>query len=733
MPESLRTTIAQFSSAGGRWQPRAVNVRAVEPAPDLPSAERGSLYMLFEVSGGGHAALYRQMLNAAQTAFYEKGESVDAALRQAVRSAHQVLRQANEGLPEAHWRGGASLVVRYADRVTIAQSGPGLILISHPKTVDQFPAELGAWGHALGGEERPDIQVYDITVEPGSMILLAQSDWPHYVSAQSLAVAAAAPSVTLASQYLGQLAGKAELSALLVSFSSTIPELQDEVEPLPAVKPDGAESDGAQTAAKVGIFSAAGRRIFGSRSAEEHTTAPPASGPEPVVGPPSPAAVAAVPAAAAAVGAAWPAQNVPPPPPEYDFAEEAEEALPEEMEEEEARGSGGRFWLVLALIVIPLLIIGLVAVMLFGRARAAQQEFQTLLTGAAQSITDAEGLTDEAAIAQRLSGASDFLEKARARRPEDAELVKLDKRYQALLDKVEHVTPLYGAVSLWTFEGEGHNVSRVVVSGDSLFTLDRGPGQVDRFIRSQLGDSVTPSDNPVVVRKGQEVGGAVVSDLLDMTWAEAAGPNQRSKLLVLDTAKGLVGYDTQLGTKRLALGGADKLVQPQLTSGYDGNLYVADAGADQVWRYRPDENGYGGEPEPYFVAGTTVDLAGLQAMAIDGSIWLLFADGRLLKFFGGEQRPFDFQGLPGPLATPTALAVLQEGDQLYVLDAGNGRIVEMTKEGQFLRQFRARDDDFLRKATDMYLDEAAGKFYIVTPTQIYVADVPEAAAPAPES
>ena len=350
-----------------------------------------------------------------------------------------------------------------------------------------------------------------------------------------------------------------------------------------------------------------------------------------------------------------------------------------------------------------------------------------------QAIVDAEGLGEEAAIAQRLSGASDFLEKARLRRPDDAELAKLDERYQALLDKVERVTPLYGAVPLWTFEGEGHNNVRVVVSGDSLFVLDRGPGQVDRFIRSQLGDSVTPAEPPVVVQKGQEVGGAVVSDLQDMTWAEAAGPNQRSKLLVLDTAKGLVGYDTQLGTKRLALGGTDKLVQPQLTASYGGNLYIVDGEGDQVWRYRPDENGYGGQPEAYFASGTTVDLAGVQAVAIDGNIWLLFADGRLLKFFGGEQRPFDLQGVPGPLATPTALAVQQEGDQLYVLDAGNGRIVEVTKDGQFSRQFRVRDDDFLRQAKDMFLDEAARKFYIVTPNQLYVADVPEAKTPAPEN
>ena len=728
MPDTLRTTIAQFSSAGGRWQPRAANVRAVEPAPDLPSAERGCLYILLEVSGGGHAALYRQMLNAAQTAFYEKGDTVDAALRHAVRGAHMVLRQANEGLPEAQWRGGASLVVRYADRVTIAQSGPGLILVSHPKTVDQFPAEFGDWGPALGGAERPEIQVYDVIVEPGSMVLLAQSDWPQHVTAQSLAVAAAAPNITLATQYLGQLAGSAELSALLVSFSSTVPELRDDAELLPAASTETTDTEAAHTAAKIGIFSAAGKRIFGGRTADERP-APPA--PETVTGAPLPGA-APVPVPEAPQ---QPGRFAPAPPIDQDLAAEPEESLPKEEAEAEGdrRSSGGRFWLVLALVVIPLLIIGLLVVMVLGRSRAAEANFQQLLTGAGQAITDAEGLTDEAAIAQRLGGASDFLEDARALRPNDEQLVKLDQRYQALLDKVERVTPLYGAVPLWTFEGEGHSITRVVVSGDSLFTLDRGPGQVERFIRSQLGDSVTPSENPVVVKKGQEISGTVVSDLQDMTWAAAAGPNQRSKLLVLDTAKGLVGYDTQLGTKRLALGGTDKLVQPQLTAGYGGNLYIVDGEGDQIWRYRPDESGYGGQPEAYFLSGTTVDLAGVQAVAIDGNIWLSFADGRLLKFFGGEQRPFDLQGVPGPLVTPTALAVQQEGDQLYILDAGNGRIVEITKDGQFSRQFRARDDDFLRQATDMHLDEAARKFYIVTPNQLYVADVPEAATPAPQN
>src|SRR5690606_20453970 len=133
------------------------NVRAVEPAAELPGAQRGSLYMLVEVhgAGGGHPALYRQMLNAAQTAFYEMGDTVESALRQSVRSAHMVLRRANEGLPEAGWSGGISLAVRYADQLFIAQAGPALAMVSHPKTVDQFPADLSTWGSPLGADLRP--------------------------------------------------------------------------------------------------------------------------------------------------------------------------------------------------------------------------------------------------------------------------------------------------------------------------------------------------------------------------------------------------------------------------------------------------------------------------------------------------------------------------------------------------------------------------------------------------
>ncbi len=165
-----------------------------------------------------------------------------------------------------------------------------------------------------------------------------------------------------------------------------------------------------------------------------------------------------------------------------------------------------------------------------------------------------------------------------------------------------------------------------------------------------------------------------------------------------------------------------------MVAGYNGNLYVADPGADQIWRYAPTANGYEGEPSGWFQAGKAPDMANLVDLGIDGRIWMLYSDGRLLKFLSGEQQPFTWTDLPDPLNGPTALAVSQEGDRLYVADPGNARIVEATKDGKFLRQFKAREGDLLRNVRDLYLDEAKGFFYIVTGDQLYKASVPQPGA-----
>ena len=378
----------------------------------------------------------------------------------------------------------------------------------------------------------------------------------------------------------------------------------------------------------------------------------------------------------------------------------------------------------MALVFIPLIVLALVLAMLWFRTRNAEAQFQQTLTGAETAITDADAQQDEVAARQRLNSARDFLEKARAIRPDDPQLVRLQTSYGTILARINHITPLYGLIPLWEFKETGRKPSRILLGGDSLFVLDQGKSEVVRFILSKLGDSATPADPAAVIKKSQPVGPAAVSELLDADWAPAAG-NQRSRLLVLDLAGGLVAYDVQWGASRIAISGRERWGLPQLIKTYGGNLYVVDAKAGQILRYRPSANGYENTPEPYFTAATRVDLSGVQSIDIDGNVWILFADGRLLKFFAGEQKPFELQGLPDPLSAPTAVVAQNDGNLLYIADSGNGRILEFTKEGQFQRQFRPAEGNHLMGIRDLTLDEAGAKLYIITAEAIYKADLPK--------
>jgi hypothetical protein len=715
MPDSPRTIVGQFSTSGGQSLGRAANVRAVEPAAELPEHERGKLYMLVEVTGAepGHTALYRQMLNAAQAAFYDGGDSQASALTRAIRNAHSVLVNANQALA-ASWQAGITLAALDGWNLTIAQAGPALCLVSHPKTVEQFPGDVSAWTQPFGGPERPDVKIFETRVEPGSMVLLAQSNWLNQVTPEQLAVASTAENVSIATAYLGQIAGGADLSALVTFIGA--PGAESVAPPAPDVTtaPAPELTETVPPAAKGALLAGVGARLFG-RSRPAETAAPPPPVPPPPE-PPPPEVVEAEPgpepepAMAAAVTHEYPTEH----------------AAYEEVVVEKPRRSP---WpLVIALILIPLLVAGLVFAMWWLRAREVEAQFQQTLDGASAAVTGAAALSDEEEARLRLNTAREFLDKARATHPDDPRLQDVQNRYQEQLERVNHITPIYGIVPLWDFKGEGQDLSRVIVSGDSLYVLDKGRNEVHRFVLSPLKDSVTPmEDEKPVLYKGQQVDNALITDFVDMTWVDATG-NQRSRLLSLDAARNLFSYDVTWGPAKVPLASPERLGAPQLTSGYNGNLYVTDGQAGQVWRYRPGQNGYENAPEGYFPEGKTVGMDGLQEMAIDGSIWLLFSDNRLLKFLGGVQQPFELSGLPDPMSAPSSMTIMQAGDKLYVADAGNARILEFDKNGNFQRQLWAREGDALKDMRSIFLDETTGALFILTGDRLYKAPIPEQAA-----
>jgi outer membrane protein assembly factor BamB len=195
--------------------------------------------------------------------------------------------------------------------------------------------------------------------------------------------------------------------------------------------------------------------------------------------------------------------------------------------------------------------------------------------------------------------------------------------------------------------------------------------------------------------------------------------------LILDSG-GLLDYDMAWNLRAAALGQGPAPLGARAIAAFGGNLYVLDTSAGQLWRYRPLAEGYGNPQEPYFEKPVT-ELNTVVDMAIDGNVYLLQADGRIRKFFGGSEKPFNVGGLTEALKKPVAISVDAEARRgaVYIADGGAARIVHLNTDGALVRQIRASNDAF-NALQELFVDERAGRLYVISGGKLYTARVPAA-------
>ena len=733
----LKTAIGHLSIVDGVAREGAENVLAIEPSPLIPLGRgKGNLYAIVEVAGEGMGRdeLCQLLLETINKEYFHAPGSITAGLRQAIKAANAQLFRENRDRPTAERLiGGVSCVALRENDAYIGQAGPALVYAAHKGELARYP-ETSPWldlpplqqvdqGYVvpLGIRRDVDIDLFHCRLQPGDTIVLAETALAHVAGQDRIAKAVVYQEVDIALAYLKRLAGGRDCSALVIEILAVAEEAEAEIleeEGAPfvevesfaeQVRPRRERQPAGPSALKrattmgdnlmsrldlAGLLQGlggglmAGLAILGSGATTLlRRILPGAETPEQV-----------------------PARRI------------AQARRPRAA----AEAKGNKVMVALA-IAIPLIVALLVGVVYLQWGKAKEARFVELVEQAEARHGLALTASDKPTARRLLREAQGLLTEAQTLKLEDPVVSGLQGEMQATLDEINNVVKLYWIGALQKYDDPGSDPGRVIISGIDIYVLDKGTDRVYKYLLNEVGDGLQDLDvDSVLLRKGDQRGDIVVSDLVDMVWMSVGSGRQTSNLLVLESGGSLLEYDPVFGLAALPVGDKDKWRYPQLIGSYFGNFYLLDSQSNQMFKYLPTaDGGYSNPPTAWFQID--VDLAGVVDMAIDGFIYLLYADGRILKFMGGELEPFEQTELDEPLRGPTAIFTSpdEETKFLYVADAGNRRIVQFSKEGQFIRQFRAAEAGVFDQLKSLHVDEIGSKFYILSGNTLYMANIPE--------
>lgn len=326
--------------------------------------------------------------------------------------------------------------------------------------------------------------------------------------------------------------------------------------------------------------------------------------------------------------------------------------------------------------------------------------------------------------------AKNLVDQAVSASPRDTSAKELQSKIGNELDKLSNISKFFFYPVLYSFDEKDSHPASVIARGTDVYVLDNGLNRLYKFVLNDAKDGLQPSPtrsatsaptpNPVVMRQGDERGSIVIGGLTDIFWAAPGGGRSGNGVLTLTSAKQVVEYLPSKGITVLTMGAAAGWKEATLAESFIGNLYVLDANANRILKFAPTGEDYRNAPSDYVLPGQKVDFAGAADMAVDGFVWVLLADGTILKFDTGNLLPFDKKGLEVPLRKPTAIVSQQNSQYIWVADAGNRRIVQFTKNGDFVRQLKPDDPNAMSDLRGLAVDEAAKRFYFVNGNKLYM-------------
>ncbi len=359
------------------------------------------------------------------------------------------------------------------------------------------------------------------------------------------------------------------------------------------------------------------------------------------------------------------------------------------------RASGGTLFL--TVLLIPLIIVSIVVLswvsnlgetefeQCLGRLQETARLARSIDTGNRRSVTSAWNATIQVADACEVM------------RPGDPSVSAMRGEAQELIDTINNVKRRE-AIPLINFEDA--SISRLRIQGTDLYALDGRNHQVYHIKLSDNGREAIQDEPVARMRLGASHQGFTIGQITDIAFDDHSGD-----IAMLDANGTLLRCAPQFvftcDAQRILESQSWK--QPAAMTIWDRKLYILDSEEGQIWRYDPSGGAYVSAPREYFAGSARPNLRNVADFTIagDGYLYLLYRDGVMKRYFGGNEVAFTFSGF-NEGSEPSV--VLTEGFFLndspfapgfFLISRGAGAIFETTAAGTFMDSYQAFDQQKL--------------------------------------
>ena len=748
--ELLAITAPLHIVNGPDQESRAVPEIIALPAPAKAARGRERDFLFAQLTLGGPnedtTDLVTDLAGELARSFFAATGTVTSALRRAVLATNEQLLHHNLTIRRPH-EGALTCAVLHGDELFTLQVGEGLAFLGHNFGVERLPVQPPRQPMPLGRSAGLDIRFAYHRLLTGDMMLLADPRLA-YLNGAALAPALVGAEIESGLEALIDLLHNDTARLLLVEFADEVPATLPVTFQHSRQRPSGTH-----------ILPAATRKVAppatpATAGATTTTTSAPASAPpaaprraslpipqrEGQPAPPPPTADAASPAAAddgapLEVGVRRAAST---------SARGLSRvlgwlaALVGRLGGRPAEGEPAVGWALPAMIaiIVPVFVAAVVTSVYLQRGN--NEQVAGIKEQMVQEILAAEGAADGSAEARDHYGTVlQLAATAEALRPDDVEVAGMRADAREALDRIDGVTRM--AAEVFYAYDEGVNLTGIALGAEEggVAVLDSAGNRVllhptDVAFREQTAEEPT-----TIAFDGQAVGTQIVGPILDLLWLPGSAAETRDSITLLDRTGTLFSYFPNLGDIRaVRLGNSSAWLDPAAMATYLDRLYVLDRGAGQIWKYFADQNYTQAADDPaiFFSAQMGLDTAvDFDLYSEDGSLVVIYADGRVRYYdtrsgrIQWDENTLLQNGLTSPLVAPTAVKLVGRGlnASIFVLDPGSSRLVQLSRGGTLLTQYRLLDDagnDVLSEASNFAVTDAPLRLFITAGNHIYVAE-----------